>query len=120
MKIPCEDRFGGMVTCGEMTAPRRATIFYDADEKVESARVTRIDLHIEAASAEAALSELHALLDGFVPPGHFDGMRTRFSGATAETFTPGKPVLIDGVDVSSGIWYRTRAQPSFAVQISYR
>jgi hypothetical protein len=120
MGIPCEDN-AGMVSCGAVTDPLHAAIFYRSEQDVKTAKVSSVTITLEAASAEDALAKLHTLLDGLIPAGHFEGIRTRISGATAQAFDQNKPpVVIDGVEVRAGTWRTDRQQPAFQIEVWYR
>jgi hypothetical protein len=122
--VPCERRYGSTLdSCGRTGGPLTASIFHDyvSEETVATAKVTSINISLEAASADAALARLHTVLDGIVPEAHFAGIRTRISGATAERFDQNKPpVVTGGVDVRSGTSASDPARPRFQVEIWYR
>ena len=120
MAIGCEDR-QGMVTCGAITDPLHVSIFYRSEQEAKTAKVSSMNITVEAESAEAAMVKLHTLLDGLIPAGHFEGIRTRISGPTAERMDLGKPaVTIDGVEVRAGTWMTDPKQPAFQIDVWYR
>lgn len=120
IKIACRDR-QGMMTCGAITDPLHAAIFYRSEESPETAKVSSVEIKLQAASAQAALAQLHTMLDGLIPAAHFEGMTVRFSGPAAEKLDHmSRSVAIDGVEVTSGVSTNAGEQPRFEVHVWYR
>ena len=120
--VPCEAGYGSYRAwfCRQDGNPVEATIFFDPEEKPEPVTVTSIHLTVADDTADAALARFHTLLDGFIPPAHFEGMRTRLAGPGAETYGNAKSVSIDKVDVMTSIWSLSEKPPRFNVEVSYR